>query len=213
MDELLKELSRKRLMNVDGSDSSAQLWFVPKPAIDEIVDKAAISRIARATSLPIDEEDRPFATSLQGGLVHKIYATAKITFAISCYIKPHCLRHIVRLICHGDNTGSKIDHRLPLSEDRLRKCGFESHDANAFLKTQMHFIAPKIQLGIFAPSEFRPDLILPLLAVEADDSHLLDTGAFGKVTKVRVASGHQVAPIHHGPVSALMSVFVIYLFQ
>ena len=192
-------------MNVDGH---GELWFVPKFAIDEIVVKKAISRIAQATKLPIDEEDRVFAASLREGLVHKIYATAKITFAISCYVGPHCLRYIVKLIRHGDSKGSKIDRRLPLSKDRLRKCGFDSNNANAFLEAQMHFIAPRIQLGTVGPTEFRPDVILPLLAVEAHDKPLLETGSFGKVTMVRVAPGHQVEPIHNGPVSPPMSTFL-----
>ena len=202
MDRLLEELSKKRLMNVDGYGES---WFVPKPAIDEIVVKEAIARIVRAYKLPIDEEDRVFAKTLQGSLVHRIYATAKITFAISCYVQPHSLRHIVKLIRHGDSKGSTIDRRLPLSEDRLLKCGFDSHSAHAFLKAQMHFTAPRIQLGTVAPSEFRPDVILPLLAVEPNDMPLLETGSFGKIAKVRVAPGHQVEPIHNGPVSPPIS--------
>lgn len=201
MDELREKLSEKRLMNVDGH---GEVWFVPKPAIDEIVVKKAIASIAQATKLPIDEEDRIFAASLREGLVHKIYTTAKITFAISCYVEPHCLRHIVKLIQHGDIRLSKIDRRLPLSEKRLQECGFDSHNANAFFKAQMHFIAPRIQLGTVAPSEYRPDVILPLLAVEAHDMPLLEPGSFGKVTKVRVAPGHQVEPIHNGPVSPPM---------
>ena len=202
MHRLLEELSAKRLRSVDGH---GELWFVPRPAIDEIVVKEAISRIAQAFKLPIDEEDRVLAKSLRPSLVHKIYATAKITFAISCYVQPHCLRHIVNLIRHGENRGTTIDHRLPLSENRLREIGFDSDSAHAFFKAQMHFFIPRIQLGTVAPSEFRPHIILPLLAVEPNDMPLLETGSFGKVAKVRVAPGHQVEPIHNGPVSPPIS--------
>ncbi len=205
MHQLLKELFAKRLMSVDGH---GELWFVPRPAIDEIVVKEAISRIAQASELPIDEDDRVFANSQRGGLVHKIYATAKITFAISCYVQPHCLRHIVKLIRHGEKRGSTIDRRLPLSENRLREIGFDSDSAQAFFKAQMHFTIPRIQLGTVAPSEFHPDTILPLLAVEPNDMPLLETGSFGEVAKVRVAPGHQVEPIHNGPVSPPISAFL-----
>lgn len=207
MDELLKQLSEKSLTNVDSRGPGHKLWFVPRPAIDQIVDKAAISKIADATDLPIDEEDRILAVSYRESLVTAIYDRAKITFAISCYVKPHCLRHIRRLIDHGNEKGSKIDRHLPLSRSSLSKCGFDTHDANSFLKVQWHFIAPKIQLGDVAPTKFRQECILPFQAIEADHLPPPETGAFGKVVRIIVTPGHQVKPVFNGPVSLLQFVF------
>lgn len=211
MDELLKQLSNKSLTNVDGHGPEHRLWFVPRPAIDQIVDKNAISEIADATDLPIDEEDRILAASFREGLKRAIYAKARITFAISCYVKPHCLRHIRRLIGHGDEKGSKIDRHLPLSRSNLSECGFDTHDANSFLRAQWHFIAPKIQLGDVAPTRFRQECILPFQAIEAEHMPPPETGAFGKVVRILVTPGHQIKPAYNGPVSLLQFVFIASL--
>ena len=69
----------------------------------------------------------------------------------------------------------------------------------------MHFISPRIQLGTVSPSKYGPDVILPLLAVEAHDMSLVEFGSFGKVTRIWVVPGHQVEPIHNGPVSPPMT--------
>lgn len=205
MDELLKQLSNKGLTNVDG------LWFVPRPAIDQIVDKTAISKIADATDLLIDEEDRILAASFRENLKHAIHAKAKAIFAISCYVKPHCLRHIRRLINYGDEKASKTDRHLPLSRSTLSKCGFDTHTADSFLKAQWHFIAPKIELGIVIPKTFSPEFILPFQAVEADGMPPLETGAFGKVVRIRVTPGHQVKPAYDGLVGLIQFLFMASL--
>lgn len=209
MEELRKRLSEKSLTNVDGQGLGHELWFVPRPAINQIVDKTAISSIADATNLPIDEEDRILAASMREGLKQNIHAKAKVTFAISCYVNPHCLRHIQRLIRHGDNKGSKIDRQLPLStRTLLSKCGFDTHDADLFFKAQWHFIAPRIQLGTVVPTHFPQECILPFQADEEDGMPTPETGAFGKVVKLRVTPGHQEEPAYIGTVSFLQ--FVIY---
>lgn len=208
MEELRKRLSEKRLTNVDAQGLGHELWFVPRPAINQIVDKTAISSIADATKLPIDEEDRILAASIREDLKKDIHAKAKVTFTISCYVNPHCLRHIQRLICHGDNKGSKkIDRQLPLSKSTLlSKCGFDTHDADLFFKAQWHFIAPKIQLGTVVSTHFPQECILPFQAVEEDGPP--ETGAFGMVVKLRVTPGHQEEPAYIGTVRFLQ--FVIY---
>lgn len=208
MDELVKQLSESSLINVDGHELEHKLWFVPRPAIDKFVNKTVISKITDAFNLPIDEEDRILAVSFREGLKNAIHAKAKVTFAILCYVKPHCLRHIRRLIGHGDEKASKIDHRLPLSRSTLSECGFDPHDATSFFEAQWHFIAPKIQLGTVAPSRFRQEFILPFEAVEADGMTPPETGAFGQVVRIRVTPGHQVKPAYSGPVSHLQVVLI-----
>lgn len=208
MEELRKRLSEKRLTNVDAQGLGHELWFVPSPAINQIVDKTAISSIADATNLPIDK-DRDFAALIRKDLKKDIHDKAKVTFAISCYVNPHCLRHIQRLICHGDNKESKnIDRLLPLSKSTLSKCGFDTHDADLFFKAQWHFIAPKIQLGTLSSKHFPQERILPFQAVEEDGMPPPETGAFGKVVKLHVTPGHQEEPPYNGTVSLLH--FVIY---
>lgn len=211
MDELRKQLSDKSLPNVDGHRPEHQLWFVPRPALDQIVNETAISKIIDAINLPVDEDDA-LEPSFREGLKLVIHDKAKITFAISCYVRPHCLRHIRKLIHHGYEKGSKkIDHRLPLSKNALSKYGFNKGDADSFFEAQWHFIAPKIQLGTVVPIEFRQQYILPFQAVEADGMPLPETGAFSKVVKVRVTPGHQVKPVYNGPVSLLQYMFIAAL--
>ena len=194
MDRYRRRLSKARLTNVDGS------WYVPTLAIDRITDSDIISQIILEKNFLGDEADPAFGQALQRSNEKIIHKQAKATFAISCYVKPPCLDQIVKLIKYAVERGSEVDHRLPFSKSELWGCGFDDEHADAFFSDQWHFIAPKIRLGAFVPSEFGPEVILPLQLNQEDGRSFPDTGAFGTVTEIYVQKGHQVEPAYSGRV-------------
>lgn len=203
MEKFRDKLSKSRRKNVDGC------WYVPRRAIDTITDRDTISQIISEKNLSGHETDAVLGKALRGNLEQIILVEAKVTFAISCYARPPCLRQIVSLIKYADERGSKVDNRLPLSQEELCRCGFDDEHAAAFDSTQWGFIAPKIRLGAFVPSEFGPEVILPFRFDRGEPGSPLDTGAFGTITEVCVEEGHQVEPAYLGRVSGLVLVLAI----
>lgn len=203
MEKFREKLSESRRKNVDGC------WYVPRHAIDRITDRDTISQIISEKNLSGDETDAALGNALRGNLKQIILVEAKVTFAISCYARPPCLRQIVSLIKYADERGSEVDNRLPLSKEELFRCGFDDEHADAFFLTQWELIAPKIRLGAFVPSEFGPEVILPFRFNRAEPGSPPDTGAFGTVTEVCVEEGHQVEPAYIGRVNILVLVHAI----
>lgn len=203
MEKFREKLFASRRKNVDGC------WFVPRHAIDRITDRDTISQIISENNLSGDETDAVLGNALRGNLKQIILVEAKATFAISCYARPPCLRQIVSLIKYADERGSEVDNRLPLSKEELCHCDFDDEHADAFFFTQWEFIAPKIRLGAFVPSEFGREVILPFWFNGAEPRSPPDTGAFGTVTEVCVEEGHQVEPAYTGRVNNLVLLFAI----
>ena len=201
MNQYRQRLFEARHRNVDG------YWYIPRPATGTITDHDTISQIISENKLSGDEADPVLANVLQesqGKIIHK---QAKVTFAISCYVVPHCLRHISKLINYAVVKGSEVDNRLPFSKSELCSCDFDDAHADAFFSTQWHFIAPKIRLGAFVPSEYGRELILPLRLSRGEQRSPPDTGAFGTVTEICVEEGHQMEPAYSGRVNSLILVF------
>ena len=200
MDRYRRRLFEARQKNVDG------YWYFPRLAIDTITDSDTISQIILETNFPGDETDPTLAHALRGSRERIIYKQAKVTFAISCYVTPLCHRHIVRLIEHAVKRGSEVDKRLPFSRSELSGCGFDVEQADAFFSTQWQFIAPKIRLGAFIPSDYGREVILPF-RFDGGQKPPLDTGGFGTVTEIRVEEGHQEEPTYNGRVNSLVLLF------
>ena len=203
MDQFRSRLLEARHKNVDGC------WYVPRPTIARFTDRHTISRIILENGFLGDGMDTALANAQRDSHIDIIHTQAKITFAISCYVIPDCLRHMVAVIKYADVKGSEVDNRLPFSKRELGFCGFNDEDADHFFKAQWHFIAPKIRLGTFVPTEFSPKVILPLRFRQGEQKPPLDSGAFGTVREVCVEEGHQVEPAYNGRVSLLVSVFAM----
>lgn len=203
MEKFRDKLSKSRRKNVDGC------WYVPRHAIDGITDRDTISQIISENGTSGDETDAVLGNALRGNLKQIILVEARVTFAISCYVNPPCLRHMVSLIKYADERGSEIDNCLHLSKEVLRRCGFDEEHADIFFNTQWEFIAPKIRLGAFVPSEFGQKVILPFRFNRGERESPPDAGAFGTVTEVFVEEGHQMEPAYIGRVNSLILVLVI----
>ena len=179
-------------------------FYVSRLAVDRITDGDTISQIISQKYLLGDETDPMLANAPLDSLKEKILKEAKVTFAISCYAVPHCLRYMARLIIFANARGSQVDHRLPFSKQELCGCGFHEDHADKFFSTQWQFVAPKIRLGALVPTEFDPEVILPLRIPQIEHKPPPDTGAFGTVTEVCLEESHQVEPVYVGRVSTLV---------
>ena len=187
--------------NVDG------FWYVPRLAIARLTNRHTISGIILENGLLDDKMDTALANAQRDSQIDKIHRQAKITFAISCYVEPDCLHRIPGLIKYAEAKGSEVDSRLPFLKTELCLCGFDNESAELFFEAQWHFVAPRIQLGTFVPTEFSPNIILPLQFPQGEQRNFPDTGAFGTVSEVSVEEGHQVEPAYSGRVSPLLSMF------
>ena len=199
MDRVREKLLEARQKNVD------DCWYVPRLAIDEIIDSDTISQIIMKNDILGDETDSILATAPQDSHKEFIHEQAKITFAISCYVEPPCLRYMARLIKYADERGSEVDKRLPFSKRALCDCDFEDKHVEKFFSTQWLFISPKIRLGTrtIIPSEFGPEVILPFRFCQARNKPLPESGAFGTVMEMCVEEGHQAQPAYTGRVGHL----------
>ena len=198
-DQFRNRLREARHKNVD------ECWYVPGPTIARLTDRHTISGILVENDVLGNGMDTALANAQRDSQIDKIQSQAKITFAISCYIKHECLRYIVGIIKYAEGKGSEVDHRLPFSKRELRLCGFDDEGADRFFKAQWHFVAPKLRLGTFVPTEFSPKVILPLRPPQGEQKPSPDVGAFGAVREVSVEEGHQVDPAYSGRVSTLIS--------
>lgn len=187
--------------NVDG------FWYVPRRIIAELTDRHTISGIILENGFLDDGLDTALANAQRDSQIDKIHKQAKITFAISCHVEHDCIHRILGVIKYAEAKGSEVDNRLPFSIRELGLGGFADDEADRFFKAQWHFVAPKIQLGTFVPTEFIPNIILPLRLPQVEQRHPPDTGAFGTVKEVCVEEGHQVEPAYSGRVSFLLSMF------
>ena len=203
MDQFRSRLLEARHKNVDGC------WYVPRLTTAKLTDRHTISRIILENGFLGDGMDIALANAQRDSQIDKVHRQAKITFAISCYVIPDCLRHMERVLKYADARGSEVDNRLPLSKRELCFCGFDNEDADHFFKAQWHFVAPKIRLGTFVATEFSPKVILPLRFHQGEQRPPLDTGAFGTVREICVEEGHQVEPAYNGKVNLLVSIFAI----
>ena len=203
MDGFRKRLYEARNKNVDG------YWYIPRPATDRITDTNTISEVLLENHFLGDEMDPTLANALRGSHEKIIHKQARVTFAISCYAVPSCLRHIPRLINYAVERGSEVDNRLPFSKSELRGCGLDNEHADAFFFTQWQFIAPKIRLGAFIPSEFGQEVILPFRFNRTKEELSLETGAFGTVKEICVEEGHQMEPAYNGRVNSLALLFAV----
>ena len=149
MDHVARRLSEAHQTNVDGH------WYVPRLALDQILNKNTISNIVSNEELTAHNNDPALAVSSLPRQVDKIHSKAKRAFAILIHLGREYLRHIVDLFRHGDFMYSEIDHHLPLTKDVLLLCKFDMNHAGAFQSAQWHFIAPKIELGFSLLDEFR----------------------------------------------------------
>ena len=187
--------------NVDGR------WYVPRSTIARLTDRHTISEIILENGFLGNGIDTALANAQRDSQIDKIHRQAKITFAISCYVEHECLRYMTGVIKYAEEKGSEVDNRLPFSKRELRLCGFDDEGADCFSKVQWHFVAPKIRLGTFVPTEYSPKVILPLRLPQGEQNHSPDTGAFGTVREVSVEEGHQIEPAYSGRVSPLLSIF------
>ena len=203
MDQFRSRLLEARHKNVDGC------WYVPRLTTAKLTDRHTISQIILENRLLCDGMDTALANAQRDSQIDKIHRQAKITFAISCYVIPDCLRHMAGVIKYADARGSEVDNRLPFSRNALKSRGFDDEDSDHFFKAQWHFVAPKIRLGTFVPTEFSPKVILPLRFHQGEQRPPLDTGAFGTVREICVEEGHQVEPAYNGRVSLLASIFAM----
>ena len=194
MERFRTKLSEARRKNVDG------YWYLPRLAIERITDSYTISQIILENSFLSEEKDPTFAHALRGSHEQNIFNQARVTFAISCYTKPPCLRHIISLIGYGIKRGSVVDNCLPFTKDELRGCGLDVEHTDAFLSTQWHFLTPTIRLGAFVPSEYDREVVLPFWLDRAEQMLAQDTGAFGTVKEICIEEGHQLEPIYNGRV-------------
>ena len=185
-----------------------ECWYVPRLTIARLTDRHTISGIILENGFLGDGMDTALANAQRDSQIEKIHRQAKITFAISCYAEHDCLRHIARVIKYAEVKGSEVDNRLPFSKRELCLCGFDDEGADSFFTTQWHFVAPKIRLGTFVPTEFGPKVILPLRFPPRDQKPPPDIGAFGTVREIFVEEGHQAEPAYSGRVSLLVSMFV-----
>lgn len=200
MDQFRIRLHEARHQNVDGC------WYVPRLTTAELTDRHTISRIIVQNGFLSDEMDIALANAQRDSQIDKIHRQAKTTFAILCYVRPDCLRHMAGVIKYADARGSEIDNRLPFSKRELSSCGFDDEDSDHFFEAQWQFLAPKIRLGTFIATEFSPKIILPLRSHQGRQKPPLDTGAFGNVKEVCVEEGHQVEPAYNGRVNLLVSI-------
>ena len=186
--------------NVDGC------WYIPRLAIARLTDRHTISGIILENGFLGDGMDTALANAQRDSQIDKIHGQAKITFAISCYAEYDCLRHIAAIIKYAEVNGSEADNRLPFSKKELCLCGFDDEGADRFFTAQWHFVAPKIRLGTFVPTEFSAKVIIPLRFPSREQKPPPETGAFGTVREVFVEDGHQVEPAYSGRVSLLVSI-------
>lgn len=201
IDQFRSRLREARHKNVDGC------WYVPRPTIARLTDRHTISGIILENGFLGNGMDTALANAQRDSQVDKIQSQAKTTFAISCYVKHDCLCYLAGVIKYAEEKGSEVDNRLPFSKRELRSCGFDDDGVDRFFKAQWHFVAPKIRLGTFVPTEFSPKVILPLRPPEEEQKPSLDNGAFGTVREISVEEGHQVEPAYSGRVSPLVSMF------
>lgn len=198
MEPLVKQvsgrLSQARRINVDGQ------WFVPRPDLDEIINKDTISKIISKGGFSPYKNDPAFAVSSLPGQVEEIHRGARLAFAILCELGLDYLSYIFNLENYGDSEGFDVDYYLPFTEDNLISCNLHRDHAAQFEKTQWHFMTTRIRLGIPVVHDFHPKRILPITSPQPRRA-VTEVGAFGAVTEVKIEPGHQVEPVYFGNVS------------
>jgi hypothetical protein len=196
MDHVSRRLSEAHEKNMDGH------WYVSRLALDEIFNKITILKILQEEKFADHNDDPIFVVSSKPGLVNKIHSKAKATLAVLFHMGAEYLRYIIGFIHYGDSMGSDIDHHLPLTKNELLLCRFDINRADAFQSAQWHFIAPKIQLDVFTPNEFRQEVVLPI-KLSRPELAVPEEGAFGFVTEIQIEPGHQAEPAYAGRVSCI----------
>ena len=193
IENVSRRLSGARKTNVDGQ------WYVPRLAIDEIIDKSSISDIMRESDLYTRSKDKFLDRSQLPGLVDVIHSTGKIGFAVLCHLGPEYTKYVLNLKRHAESKGSGIDRLLPWAEQELLGSGLNKVQAGSFVKAQWHYNTPKLLLRGVNETPFPPVTILPL-KFSSSRCFAAKEGASGSVAKVEIEQGHQDPPYSH-PVS------------
>ena len=208
MDQNLEQLWKNvKQENVDGR------WYVPRPAINQLVNTDLVSVVVRTNRVLINESDPMLGPNLQLGLINTITKRAKVTFAILLYLGPAYYHYIVPIINYGNSKGfEEIDHKLPLSADDLHLCKLNAGHIGPFCSAQWHFIAPCLQLSAFESVQYCQEMILPFRRVQIGNI-TAEVGAFGLVEEITIEPDHQKEPSYHGRVSRSCGIALYTIFD
>jgi hypothetical protein len=151
-------------------------WFIPHQALYDLMTKDVVEGAIRDTKL-----ERYHINDL----IQVVLNCGKKIFAILALIgRPEC---ILRFVEDDNLQHSQLDHRLPLTIEKLQWLLPTPIAAKQFHERQWEFTAP-VFTGSVLPRALEKEVILPFVGKDTK----IGSGGFGDVHLVEIESCHQI---------------------